>query len=62
MAFATVSFAALTGPPIGGALQAADGGRYVAPQVWASTSALLCGGLVLTARVKMGGWTWRARC
>ncbi|KAM0718827.1 hypothetical protein Q7P37_005899 [Cladosporium fusiforme] len=62
MAFATVSFAALTGPPIGGALQSVDGGSYVAPQIWASTSALLCGFLVLTARVKLGGWTVKTRC
>jgi hypothetical protein len=48
--------------PIGGALQAADGGRYVAPQAWASTSALLGAVLVLAARVKLSGWTVRARC
>jgi hypothetical protein len=48
--------------PIGGALQAADGGSYVAPQVWASTSALLGASLVLAARVKLSGWDLKARC
>jgi len=48
--------------PIGGALQAADGGRYVAPQAWASTSALLGAVLVLAARVKLAGWTVKAKC
>ena len=56
MTFATISFAALTGPPIGGALQSLGGGSFVAPQIWAATSSLLCAGLVLTARVKKGGW------
>ena len=62
MAFATVSFAALTGPPIGGALLAADGGSYGAPQVWASSSAVCCVCFMLAARVKLGGWTLKARC
>ena len=48
--------------PIGGALQSADGGSYVAPQVWASTSALLGAMLVLAARVKKSGWTLKERC
>ncbi|KAL1586262.1 hypothetical protein WHR41_05500 [Cladosporium halotolerans] len=62
MAFATISFAALTGPPIGGVLQSANNGSFVAPQVWASTSALLCAFLVLGARFKKGGWDLKARC
>jgi len=62
MAFATVSFAALTGAPIGGALQSANGGSFVAPQVWASISAMLCVCLIVAARVKLGGWTLKARC
>jgi len=62
MAFATVSFAALTGPPIGGALQSADGGSFVAPQIWAATSALLCACLVLSARVRKGGWSCKSWC
>lgn len=38
------------------------GGRYVAPQAWASTSALLGAVLVLAARVKLAGWTVKAKC
>lgn len=62
MAFATVSFAALTGPPIGGALQSRDGGSFVAPQIWAGTSALVCACLVLSARVRKGGWALKEWC
>lgn len=62
MAFSAVSFAALTGPPIGGALQAADGGRFVAPQIWAATAALFCAVLVLAAKVKKAGWTMKINC
>ncbi|KAK3096348.1 hypothetical protein LTR53_019363, partial [Teratosphaeriaceae sp. CCFEE 6253] len=35
MAFSTLSFAALTGPPIGGALQSAMGGRYTGATIFA---------------------------
>lgn len=62
MNFATLSFAALTGPPLGGALQSAGGGSYLAPQIWAGTSTLLCVGLVLSARVCKGGWKLGSWC
>lgn len=62
MFFACISFAALTGPPIGGALQDADGGSYMAPQVWAAVSMTVCACLVLTARVLKAGWKLKARC
>lgn len=59
MAFAIFSFAALTGPPIGGALQAVDGGSFRGAQVWAGLSALVCAVLVLIARWFIVGWSWK---
>ncbi|RDW77536.1 hypothetical protein BP6252_05589 [Coleophoma cylindrospora] len=37
MVFGILSFASLTGPPIGGALQGATHGSYTAPQAWAAS-------------------------
>jgi hypothetical protein len=62
MAFTIASFASLTGPPLGGALQARNGGSFVAPQIWAATSTLLAFILVGLARVYRGGWTFKTRC
>ncbi|KAI1385463.1 MFS general substrate transporter [Hypoxylon trugodes] len=36
MAFSIASFASLTGPPIGGAIQAANGGKFTGAQAWAA--------------------------
>ena len=47
MVFATMGFAGLSGPPIGGAIQAAMGGRYLGAQIWAASSSLICA-IVLT--------------
>lgn len=41
MVFTIVSFAALTGPPIGGALVQAMGGRYIAAQAFAASCCVL---------------------
>ncbi|KXT05631.1 hypothetical protein AC578_5651 [Pseudocercospora eumusae] len=61
MAFGTLSFAALTGPPIGGALQSAMGGRYLGGQLWAAVSTGICFGLFAASRVSKAGWKLRAR-
>lgn len=63
MCFSVISIGSLTGPPIGGALQSADGGRFTGAQAWAGASALL-GGLCFVAsrRFKVGGWQWKRRC
>jgi len=62
MAFSTFSFAALTGPPIGGALQSAMGGRYTGASAWAASVTVLAGVLILLARVAKGGWELHVKC
>lgn len=62
MAFSMISFAALTGPPIGGALQAADGGEFMPAQVWAATVTLICACLFTIARISKSGWKWKFKC
>ncbi|CAK3746841.1 MFS general substrate transporter [Lecanosticta acicola] len=59
MAFSTLSFAALTGPSLGGALLSAMDGKYLGAQVWAGLSTALAWALIIAARtskvgVKMG--------
>lgn len=61
MAFGTVSFAALTGPSLGGALQSAQGGAYTGAILWAAVSTAVCAGLVLASRVSKAGWKLLAR-
>lgn len=56
MAFTTLSFAALTGPPIGGALQSAMNGQYTGASVWAATSTLISAVLIGASRVAKAGW------
>ncbi|KAK5134536.1 hypothetical protein LTR08_006321 [Meristemomyces frigidus] len=62
MAFSTLSFAALTGPPLGGALQSAMGGSYVGASIWAATSTLIAGFLVAASRVAKAGWKPKVKC
>lgn len=62
MAFSIMSFGALTGPPIGGALQNADGGRFTGAQLWAAVYALIAGVLILGARICKVGWRLSAKC
>lgn len=58
MVFTIVSFAALTGSPISGAIISAQGGKYVGAQVFSGTSMLLATVFITAARVvrtrKMG--------
>jgi MFS family permease len=62
MGFGIVSFAALTGPPIGGALQGADGGKYIGPQAWAACVTFVSFILMIVARFLKGGLSFKAKC
>ncbi|KAK0316812.1 hypothetical protein LTR91_018817 [Friedmanniomyces endolithicus] len=62
MAFSTLSFAALTGPPIGGALQSRMGGQFWGATVFAATSTAVAFGLIGAARVAKVGWRVRKKC
>ncbi|KAI1759524.1 MFS general substrate transporter [Hypoxylon sp. FL1150] len=62
MIFSINSFASLIGPPIGGAIQAANGGKYTGAQAWAAvmtTIGLVC---LVVARVHLVGWKLMVRC
>lgn len=63
MAFGIISFASMTGPPVGGALQTADGGGFVGAQVWAACAMLVGCLLCAAARFLKAGRKdlWR-RC
>ncbi|CAG9990986.1 unnamed protein product [Clonostachys byssicola] len=54
MCFTVMSFAALSGPPIGGAIQNTAGGSYGAAQVWAGLADASCALLIILARVLQG--------
>ncbi|KAH7362784.1 major facilitator superfamily domain-containing protein [Plectosphaerella cucumerina] len=60
MAFSVASFASLTGPPIGGAIQATGG--FTAAQIWAAISAVAAAALLVTSRWFRAGWAWRVAC
>jgi MFS family permease len=62
MAFSTISFAALVGGPIGGAILQADGGKYTGSIIWASVSTTIGVCFVLAARVTKHGWNWKIKC
>jgi predicted MFS family arabinose efflux permease len=56
MVFSVVSFAALTGPPLAGALIQQNDGKYLYAQMWAGTS-MMAGFLTLVAaRIAKAGW------
>ncbi|RYO82724.1 hypothetical protein DL766_002343 [Monosporascus sp. MC13-8B] len=62
VAFSIASFASLTGPPIGGALQGANGGKFVAPQAWAAGMTAIAMVLITLARVFRGGYNLKIKC
>jgi MFS family permease len=62
MAFSTISFAALVGGPIGGAILQADGGKYTGSIIWAGVTAAIGLCFVLGARVTKYGWNWKIKC
>ena len=59
MTFTIVSFACLTGPPIGGAL--IERGGYVVAQVFAGAVMILAAAFLLAARLSRTGWKWKVR-
>jgi predicted MFS family arabinose efflux permease len=61
MVFSFISFAALTGSPIAGALIQSDHGSFRHAQIFAG-SVTLCGCMtLLAARVAKTGWVWKVR-
>ena len=62
MAFSMLSIAGLTGPPLGGALLTTDGGRYLAPLIWAGAAMLLGACLTATARCYRYGFRLKTKC
>ncbi|GAB7356073.1 hypothetical protein MBLNU459_g6688t2 [Dothideomycetes sp. NU459] len=62
MGFSIISFAALLGPPIGGALLSADNGGYLGAQIWAATTSFVGLGLITAARVYRYGPSMKLKC
>ncbi|KAK8077791.1 MFS-type transporter [Apiospora saccharicola] len=62
MAFAVVSFASLTGPPIGGALQGAMAGHFTGAQAWAACVTTLSMAMFGFARFHLSGWEVAKKC
>jgi MFS family permease len=61
MAFTIVSFSSLTGPPLAGALIQLRNGSYLYANIFAGTSFLVGGCLLVATRVSLVGWNWKAR-
>ncbi|CZT14492.1 related to monocarboxylate transporter [Ramularia collo-cygni] len=61
MTFSIISFAALTGPPLAGALIQRSNGGYLSAQIWAGTSFFIGSVLLVTTRFAKVGWDWEAR-
>lgn len=53
--FAVISLAALTGSPIGGALQAREGGKYLTLQVFCGVMMIAGSTVFVLARVSLAG-------
>ncbi|ORY62111.1 major facilitator superfamily domain-containing protein [Pseudomassariella vexata] len=62
MTFSICSFASLTGPPIGGALQGAADGKFTGAQIWAAFVTALGCALICVARFSLAGWNPRTKC
>lgn len=62
MAFSTISFSALVGGPIGGAILQAAHGNYQGPIIWAGLTTVIGTLMVAGARVYSKGWSLRTRC
>ncbi len=54
--FAVISLAALTGSPIGGALNRSSGGKYLTLQIFCGVMMLAGSTVFLAARVSLKGW------
>ena len=61
MVFSCMGFAALTGPPIGGAIQSAQGGSYVGAQIMFAFASLICAVVFVVMRMVKAEWKWHAR-
>ena len=61
MAFTIVSFSSFTGPPLAGALIQYNGGSYTYANIWAGTTFLVGGSLLIASRFALVGWDWKAR-
>jgi hypothetical protein len=51
MVFSLMGFAGLSGPPIGGAIQSAMGGRFLGSQIWAASSSMICACVLTVAMI-----------
>lgn len=61
MVFSIMGFAALTGPPLGGALISAQGGSYVGAQCWSAASCLLCTMILAVTRWHRTKWRLKVK-
>ncbi|KAL6709656.1 hypothetical protein ACN47E_001084 [Coniothyrium glycines] len=61
MAFTIVSFSSFTGPPLAGALIQVHGGNYTYANIWAGTSFMIGGSLLVATRVSLVGWNLTAK-
>lgn len=61
MVFAVMGFAALTGPPIGGAIQQAQDGQYNGAQAWSAASTVVAAVFFTIARMARSEWKLRAK-
>lgn len=62
MSFALISFASMTGPPVGGALQSADGGKFTGAQIWAACATIIGFVLIFGAKWVRSGFDFRVKC
>jgi hypothetical protein len=60
--FGIISLASLTGPPLGGALQAADGGLYTGATIWAGCSTFIAFCLIAACRTMKIGLDFKTWC
>lgn len=65
MCFSALSFAALTGGPVGGAIISAAGGdrhAYICAIMWAAAAATIGAGIIFAGRIITFGWRLRVKC
>lgn len=62
MAFGAISFATLTGPSIGGAIQNAMGGKYLGAQLWSAVATLTGVAFVVTSRMVKARGKIHSKC
>jgi MFS family permease len=62
MAFSTISFSALVGGPIGGAILQADHDEYRGSIIWAAITTLVGAAMIVAARVYSKGWKIMIKC